>query len=75
MTSMDSANIDADKPVATGADTPHRSVQEIHAMSGLLFLGIFFGVLVVASAFGWTADTREGGDWSPSNDGRRCARC
>jgi hypothetical protein len=51
------------------------SVQEINAMSGLLFLAVFFGILVVASAFGWTADTREGGDWSPSDDGRRSAPC
>ena len=62
-------------PVATGEAVENQGVLRGHAMSGLLFLGIFFGVLVVASAFGWTADTREGGDWSPSNDGRRCARC
>lgn len=42
-------------------------------MSGLVFLVVFFVLLAVASALGWTADSREGGDWSPSEDGRRCA--
>jgi hypothetical protein len=40
-------------------------------MSGFLFLVVFFGVLALASALGWTADSREGGDWSPTVDGLR----
>jgi hypothetical protein len=51
---------------------PERS-QEDYAMSGLFFLIAFFVVLAVAGALGWTADSREGGDWSPSDDGQRCA--
>jgi hypothetical protein len=42
-------------------------------MSGLLFLAAFFVVLTVAAALGWTADSREYGDWSPSEEGRRSA--
>lgn len=40
-------------------------------MSGLLFLIVFFGVIGLASAFGWVADSRENGDWSATVDGFR----
>jgi hypothetical protein len=43
-------------------------------MSGLLFLLIFFALLGAASAVGLTADSRERGDWSPSDEGRRCSQ-
>jgi hypothetical protein len=32
---------------------------------------VFFGILALAGALGWTADSREGGDWSPTQDGLR----
>jgi hypothetical protein len=40
-------------------------------MSGFVFLAVFFGILALAGALGWTADSREGGDWSPTQDGLR----
>jgi hypothetical protein len=38
----------------------------------LLLLAIFI-LLAVASAAGWTADSRDGADWAPSADGQRVA--
>jgi hypothetical protein len=40
----------------------------------LLFLVAFFVVLAVASAAGWTADSRDSADWAPSVNGDRVAR-
>ena len=40
----------------------------------LLLLVAFFVVLAVASAAGWTADSRDGADWAPSVNGNRAAR-
>ena len=40
----------------------------------LLLLLAFFVVLAVASAAGWTADSRDGADWAPSVGGDRAAR-
>ncbi len=37
----------------------------------LLILLAFFLLLALASALGWTADSRDSADWKPSNDGRR----
>jgi len=37
---------------------------------GLVF-ALFLLLLVTASIFGWVADSREGGDWSPTADGLR----
>jgi hypothetical protein len=37
-------------------------------MELLVFLG-FFVLLAVASALGLTADSRDGADWSPTDDG------
>jgi hypothetical protein len=39
----------------------------------LVFLA-FIVLLVVASAAGWTADSRDGSDWTPTLDGVRVAR-
>lgn len=39
----------------------------------IVFL-IFLLLLALASAAGLTADSREGGDWSPTLDGRRVPR-
>ncbi len=43
-------------------------------MSGPIFFAIFLTVLAIAGAFGLTADSREGGEWSPTEDGRRRAQ-
>ena len=40
---------------------------------GLVFLA-FVLLLVVASALGWTADSRDGSDWAPTVDGIRAVR-
>ncbi|MFD6729650.1 hypothetical protein [Micromonospora aurantiaca (nom. illeg.)] len=40
------------------------------AMTVLLLL-LFLLLLVGASAFGFTADTRDSADWKPSDDGQR----
>ena len=61
-------------PVATGEAIENQGVLRGHAMSGLLFLLIFFALLGAASAVGLTADSRERGDWSPSDQGRRCTQ-
>jgi hypothetical protein len=39
----------------------------------LVFLA-FVLLLVVASALGWTADSRDSADWAPSTDGIRATR-
>jgi hypothetical protein len=73
---MDAATIDAytgGHRRRTPGTNDRKVSQEVHAMSGLLFLAAFFVALAVAGAFGLTADSREGGDWSPTHDGRRCA--
>ncbi|HZN74417.1 MAG TPA: hypothetical protein VFC00_22340 [Micromonosporaceae bacterium] len=36
-----------------------------------LFLLLFFVLLAVFSALGWTADSRDGADWTPTRAGRR----
>jgi hypothetical protein len=36
-------------------------------------LAVFFLLILVASIAGWTADTRDGADWKPTNDGLRAA--
>jgi hypothetical protein len=38
-----------------------------------IFFGIFFVLLAIAAAAGWTADSRDYADWKPSNDGFRSA--
>jgi hypothetical protein len=40
----------------------------------LLVFVVFLILLSVASAAGWTADSRDGADWSASVDGRRQPR-
>lgn len=35
----------------------------------------FFALLALASALGWTRDSRDGSDWKPSDGGRRMPRC
>lgn len=44
-------------------------------MAGSIFVGAFLLLVALAGALGWTADSRERGDWSPSEEGRRVARC
>jgi hypothetical protein len=39
----------------------------------LVFLA-FVVALIVASALGWTADSRDSADWAPSVNGNRAAR-
>ncbi|MGI5212945.1 hypothetical protein [Plantactinospora sp. CA-290183] len=36
-----------------------------------LFVLLFFAVLVLASALGFTADSRDSADWKPTTGGRR----
>lgn len=40
----------------------------------LIVFGVFFLALVVASAFGWVADSRDGADWAPTANGVRQSR-
>jgi hypothetical protein len=40
----------------------------------LLFFLAFVVLLSVASALGWTADSRDSADWKPSHEGRRVLR-
>jgi hypothetical protein len=39
-----------------------------------LVLLLFFIVITVAAAFGWTADSRDSADWKPTESGRRAPR-
>jgi hypothetical protein len=39
-------------------------------MELFILLG-FLLLLALASALGWTADSRDSADWKPSNEGRR----
>jgi hypothetical protein len=58
--------------VQTGAHRPDPTNKGL-AME-LLLLVAFFIVLAVASAAGWTADSRDGADWTPTVNGNRVAR-
>lgn len=40
---------------------------------GLLILSVFV-LLAIASALGWSVDTRDGADWAPSANGFRVTR-
>jgi hypothetical protein len=40
----------------------------------LLVLLAFFLLLALASALGWTADSRDSADWKSSNEGQRRRR-
>jgi hypothetical protein len=40
----------------------------------LFVLLAFFLLLTLASVLGWTADSRDSADWTPSNEGRRRRR-
>jgi hypothetical protein len=40
-------------------------------MAAALVLLAFIVLLTVASAAGWTADSRDGPDWAPTLDGTR----
>ena len=40
----------------------------------LIGLLVFFVVLVLASVFGLTTDTRDSADWKPTIDGTRAGR-
>jgi hypothetical protein len=55
--------------VATGEEVPNDHWESL-AMSGLLFLVVFFSILAAAGALGWTADSRDNGVKSPRDDGR-----
>jgi hypothetical protein len=44
------------------------------AMTELIFFGTFFVVLAVLSALGWVADSRDGADWAPTQNGVRQPR-
>jgi hypothetical protein len=39
-----------------------------------IFFGIFFALLALAAAVGWTADSRDSADWKPTNEGFRSVR-
>jgi hypothetical protein len=65
--------------VRTGGDNHQDTVSSdriegLTAAMELLALLAFFLLLTLASALGWTADSRDGADWKPSNDGRRRPR-
>jgi hypothetical protein len=36
-----------------------------------LGIALFFVLIALASAFGWTADSHDSADWKPSRDGFR----
>ena len=57
-------------PVRTGGKNSLNHVKASAAMTVLLLL-LFLLLLVGASAFGFTADTRDSADWKPSDDGQR----
>lgn len=57
-------------PVRTGGEKGLNHAKVSAAMTVLLFL-LFLLLLVGASAFGLTADTRDSADWKPSDDGQR----
>ena len=40
----------------------------------MVLLVAFLLVLSVASVTGWTVDSRDGADWTPTDGGRRCPR-
>jgi hypothetical protein len=37
----------------------------------LLFFAVLLTVLTIATLVGWTADSRDGADWQPTNNGMR----
>jgi hypothetical protein len=39
-----------------------------------LFIGIFFTLIVLASALGLVSDSRDSADWKPTENGMRAAR-
>ena len=39
-----------------------------------LFIGVFFALIVLASALGLVSDSRDSADWKPSYQGVRAAR-
>jgi hypothetical protein len=39
-----------------------------------LFVLVLLLAIVVLSAFGWVADSRDGADWRPTDAGRRVPR-
>jgi hypothetical protein len=38
-----------------------------------IVFGIFFLLIALAAALGWTVDTRDSADWKPTHDGVRSA--
>lgn len=36
-----------------------------------LVIALFFALIIIASVFGWTADTHDSADWKPSHGGFR----
>jgi hypothetical protein len=61
------------RPVRTGGKDLKTSKGLTAAME-LLFILALFLVLALASALGLTKDSRDGADWTPSDDGRRVPR-
>jgi hypothetical protein len=47
------------------------SYREMTTMIGML---LFFAVIALMGAFGWTADSRDSADWKPTNHGTRAPR-
>jgi hypothetical protein len=58
-------------PVRTGQI--RRTDRELAVMELLVFAA-FFVVLAVLSALGWVADSRDGADWTPTDNGFRRPR-
>jgi hypothetical protein len=49
------------------------AANRLGGMELLVLLGLFV-LLALASALGWTADSRDSADWTPSDDGHRRPR-
>jgi hypothetical protein len=42
-------------------------------MTTMIGLLLFFAVISLMGAFGWTADSRDSADWKPTDNGTRAA--
>jgi hypothetical protein len=66
-------------PLSRFPSTAHaQDIERFHhfskGMTTMIGLLLFFAVISLMGAFGWTADSRDSADWKPTNDGTRAAR-
>lgn len=50
------------------------SAASAKGMTMMLGILLFFAVIALMGAFGWTADSRDSADWKPTTDGMRAPR-